>query len=79
MKNHNRDLLILYKTNTTQESLERAVECLHNILMRVECNEVFCQVHELVKRYKITHKPKNILKAITYVELKPFHFLINKN
>jgi hypothetical protein len=79
MKNHNRDLLLLYKANVNQEALEKAVECLHKILLRVECNEVFCNSHELVKRTFISRKPKAILKAITMPELKPFYFLINKN
>ncbi len=79
MKNHNRDLLLLYRTQVNQEALEKAVECLHKILLRVECNEVFCYSHELVKRTYISRKPKTILKAITMYELKPFYFLINKN
>ena len=74
-----RDLLVLVRTNATQQSLEDAVECLHKILLSVECAEVFCAVHELVKRSHITQKPKAILKAIADEELKPFFFLINKN
>lgn len=74
-----RDLLVLVRTNSTQQSLEEAVECLHKILLRVECAEVFCHAHELVKRNKITSKVKTILKAISREELKPFYFLINKN
>ena len=74
-----RDLLVLVRTNSAQQSLEEAVECLHNILLRVECAEVFCGSHELVKRNKISHKAKAILKAISKEELKPFYFLINKN
>lgn len=79
MKNHNRDLLVLYKSPVNQESLEKTVECLHKILVRVECNETFCQAHELVKRNRITHKSSAILHASLLPELKPFHFLINKN
>jgi hypothetical protein len=79
MKNHNRDLLLLYKANVNQEALEKAVECLHKILLRVESNEVFCNSHELVKRTFITRKHKKILRATTMPELKPFYFLINKN
>ena len=80
MKNYNRDLLLLYKDEVYNDDLlEKEVECLHEILMRVECNEVFCQSHELVTRYKITRKAKNITAAIAWPELKPFHFLINKN
>jgi hypothetical protein len=79
MKNHNRDLLLLYKANVNQEALEKAVECLHKILLSVECNEIFCRSHELVKRTFISRKPQVIIKAISMPELKPFYFLINKN
>ena len=74
-----RDLLVLVRTNATQQSLEEAVDCLHQLLLRVECAEIFCRAHELVKRNSITKKGKAILKAIAEEELKPFHFLINKN
>ena len=74
-----RDLLVLVRTNSTQQSLEEAVEYLHKMLLSVECAEVFCAAHELVKRNQITQKAKAILKAITKEELKPFYFLINKN
>ncbi len=78
-KMKDRDLLVLVRTNASQQSLEEAVECLHKILLSVECTDVFCSAHELVKRYKITRKPKTILKAIKSEQLKPFYFLINKN
>lgn len=74
-----RDLLVLVKANATQQSLEEAVDCLHKILLRVECVDVFCQAHELVKRNKITQRTVAIVRAISREELKPFHFLINKN
>jgi hypothetical protein len=80
MKNYNRDLLLLYKEEVYNDDLlQKEVECLHEILMRVESNEVFCLVHELVARHKITRKAKNIVSAIAGPELKPFYFLINKN
>jgi hypothetical protein len=74
-----RDLLVLVRTNSTQQSLEEAVECLHKILFSIECVDVFCSAHELVKRNRITQRAKAILKAIANEELKPFYFLINKN
>lgn len=74
-----RDLLVLVRTNSSQQSLEEAVDCLHKILLSVERTEIFCHAHELVKRIKITQKSKSILKAISKEELKPFHFLLNKN
>lgn len=80
MKNYNRDLLLLYKADVYDEDLlQREVECLHQLLMQVERNNVFCQVHELVTRTRITSKTKAILKATKVFKLKPFHFLINKN
>lgn len=80
MKNYNRDLLLLYKEEVYNDDLlQKEVECLHEILMNVECNEVFCKVHELATRSKITRKSKTIIKAIAGPDLKPFHFLINKN
>ena len=79
MKSHNRDLLVLYKFSINKQTIDETVECLHTILKKVECNEVFCIAHELVTRSKITQKPKEILKAIALKNLKPFYFLINKN
>lgn len=79
MKNHNRDLLVLYKTGMGKESLEATVECLHRILRQVECLNVFCGAHELAKRTRITRKRSSLLRAIEHAELKPFHFLINRN
>lgn len=80
MKNYNRDLLLLYKEEEYNDDLiQYEVECLHRILMNVERPDVFCRSHELVTRCKITQKAKAILKATEWPELKPFHFLINKN
>jgi hypothetical protein len=80
MKNYNRDLLLLYKTEVYSEDLlQHEVECLHQILLNVEGNDVFCMAHELVTRSKITDKAKAILKAVKHSTLKPFYFLINKN
>ncbi|HZH67119.1 MAG TPA: hypothetical protein VEY10_19675 [Flavisolibacter sp.] len=80
MKNYNRDLLLLYKEEAYDDDLlQKEVECLHEILMRVECNDTFCAAHELVTRNQITQKAKKIIKAIGWPELKPFNFLINKN
>lgn len=80
MKNYERDLLVLYKADVYNEDLlQKEVECLHQLLMRVERSDVFCIVHELVTRTRITSKAKAIVKATRYFRLKPFHFLINKN
>ena len=80
MKNYNRDLLVLYKTDVYNDDLlQHEVDCLHSILLQVERNDVFCTAHELATRYKITSKAKAIIKAISQTTLKPFYFLINKN
>lgn len=80
MMSHNRELLVLIKSAFDRSgSFENQVESLHAILRQVERNDVFCNAHELVKRIRITQKRSAILKAISEVELRPFHFLINKN
>ncbi|MGZ3840354.1 MAG: hypothetical protein ACXVMS_18470 [Flavisolibacter sp.] len=80
MKNYDRDLLLLYKTDTYNEDLlQHEVECLHRILLNVECGERFCTAHELATRSRITQKASAILRATRNSLLKPFYFLINKN
>lgn len=80
MKNYNRDLLLLYKDEVYNDDLlQKEVECLHELLGQVERNEVFCGCHELVTRNRVTRKASSILKAVACPDLKPFHFLINKN
>ena len=80
MKMPNRDLLVLLKSEfMSQQAIEHEVECLNDMLRRSESDEQFCIAHELVDRNRITSKPKKILKAIRYTELKQFRFLINKN
>ena len=80
MKNYDRDLLVLYKADVYNEDLlQREVECLHQILLKVERSTIFCSVHELVTRSKITQKAGSILKATRHLRLKPFQFLINRN
>lgn len=80
MKNYNRDLLLLYKSEVYSEDLlQHEVECLHRILVQVEKEQVFCRAHELAMRYKITNKARKISLEASYPVLKPFYFLINKN
>lgn len=80
MKSQRRDLLVLLKTaSLSSERFEKEMECLNAILLRVECDDVFCQAHELATRFSITEKKGLLLKAAASVHLKPFHFLINKN
>jgi len=80
MKTPNRDLLVLLKNEfASKQSIEHEVECLNHILIKAESFEQFCTAHELVERNRITCRPKKILRAIRFTELKPFIFLLNKN
>ena len=80
MKNYDRDLLVLYKADVYNEDLlQKEVENLHQILLRVERSDIFCRAHELVTRNKITQKARSILKATRHFRLRPFQFLVNKN
>lgn len=80
MKNYDRDLLVLYRSEGYNDDLlQREVESLHRILLQVEHTDVFCTAHELATRNKITARARAIIKAISRMQLKPFYFLINKN
>ena len=80
MKTPNRDLLVLLRNEfASQRAIEHEVECLNDILVQAESAEQFCIAHELVTRGHITSRPKKILQAIRFAELRPFYFLINRN
>jgi predicted RNA binding protein with dsRBD fold (UPF0201 family) len=80
MENGKRDLLVLLKNDQQgQKNLDREVEYLNKILVSVERADVFCSVHELLARNRITNKASKIIKASSVIELKAFTFLINKN
>ena len=80
MTNRNRDLLLLMKaTSFSDEAFEKHVEALHKVLLCTECQDAFCAAHELATRTRITQKRIRIIRASAAAELKPFHFLINKN
>ena len=80
MNNAGRDLLVLLKQDfMNKQAVEREVESLNAILRKSESSYQFCKAHEFVDRNYITSKTSTILKAIRFVELKPFRFLINKN
>ena len=80
LKNPSRDLLVLLKNEfMTEQSIEREVDSLNDILLKTESPESFCAAHELIVRNHITKKPIKILHAIRQSELKAFRFLINKN
>lgn len=80
MKRPKRDILVVVKNQFLNEkAIDREVECLNEILRFTESNQQFCIAHELVVRNRITRRPNRILKAIRYVQLPAFRFLINKN
>lgn len=80
MENNKRDLLVVFRIDSLdQTALDHQVECLHSLLVTVEKEAVFCKAHELVTRTRITSKPRRIMKAVAFQQLKPFEFLINKN
>lgn len=75
-----RDLLVLLKADGQNPSaLDSQLACIHQILVQVERSDVFCRSHELVARNSITRKPARILKAVSFLQLRPFEFLINRN
>ena len=80
MKNYNRELLVLYKTDLLNDAyLKQEVESLHQIIALTESADAFCKAHELVNRCRITEKANAILKAANNFPLKPFQFLVNTN
>ena len=80
MIHFNRDILLAQRDGERHgETLEKELQCLHDILQRVETPEMFCRVHELVDRNRITRKPGKILRETKYYRLRAFRFLINCN
>ncbi len=71
--------MLLKNEFMTERAIEQEVECLNEILLKIESPENFCIAHELVNRNIITQSSSKIIKAIRLAELKPFRFLINKN
>lgn len=80
MKSPKRDILVVVKNQfISEKSIEHEVECLNEILRHAESNEQFCIAHELVDRNRITRRPRKILKAVRFLHLPAFCFLVNKN
>jgi hypothetical protein len=76
----NRELIVLLnQAQLSSQALAQEVEGLHAILAHLENSHVFYNAHELVNRDYITNRVHKIKKAVQFVELKPFRFLINKN
>ena len=82
MNKSNRDLLVLFKEELmTPQSIEHAVELLHELLYDVERIENLVTAHEVINlnKYKIYNKFHIVRDTIRKKELKPFIFLNNKN
>ena len=80
MQPSNHTLLVLLRNEFMSESaIKKVVENLNELLKEYGSTEKFCHAHELMTRNRITSRPRKILNAISQVELKAFHFLINKN
>jgi len=70
-------MVLLLKTGLlSEEALERELESLEEMFRLSETPIMFCHTHELVTRYKVTHKISSLTNAFYKRELKPFHFLI---
>ncbi|MFV0604472.1 MAG: hypothetical protein ACK5NK_01405 [Niabella sp.] len=75
-----RDIILLVKSESIdEEDIKLAMEHLHVVIDTVEKKEIFCNVHELVTRNRITRKSFKIMEAIRHHTLQPFYFLLNKN
>jgi len=80
MKNFDRDIMVLLKTEfMTEKEIEQEVEQLNQILLLVETAGNFCVAHELIHRNHITSKKEKLLAVFHLPKLKPFWFLININ
>ncbi len=80
MPAHRRDIILLVrKENMLAQNIDEEIGRLHRIIDTVETPDAFCRAHELVHRNHITQKKFTILNAIAEGQLRPFHFLINKN
>ncbi|MCC7401354.1 MAG: hypothetical protein IT214_07700 [Chitinophagaceae bacterium] len=75
-----RDLLVLVRQGSmSRQAMNNELTQLSAILRLTELPHNFCTAHELVSRNRITANFNKILKAASQIELKAFHFLINKN
>ncbi|MCO5284901.1 MAG: hypothetical protein M9898_00660 [Chitinophagaceae bacterium] len=81
MKKFNRELLVLFRTKSNSNLVERQVESLHELLYHVEKVENIAIAHEVVhvKSRKIIKRPRQVLGILNAPKLKPFVFLNNLN
>jgi len=81
MDKFNRDLLVLFKEESSPQAIEHEVELLHELLFYVEKIDNLIVAHEVINinKYKIFSDRKTIRETINHKNLKPFIFLNNKN
>ena len=81
MDKFNRDLLVLFKEESSPQAIEHEVELLHELLFYVEKIDNLIVAHEVINinKYKIFSDRKTVRETINHKNLKPFIFLNNKN
>ncbi len=81
MDKFNRDLLVLFKEESSPQAIEHEVELLHELLFYVEKIDNLVIPFEVinVNKYKIISSKKIVRETISHKVLKPFVFLNNKN
>ncbi len=81
MDKFNRDLLVLFKEESSPQAIEHEVELLHELLFYVEKPDNLVIAHEVINinKYKIFSDRKIIRETLGQKNLKPFVFLNNKN
>lgn len=81
MDKFNRDLLVLFKEEFSQQAIEHEVELLHELLFYVEKIDNLVIAYEVINlnKYKIYSDRKTVRDTINHKNLKPFIFLNNKN
>jgi hypothetical protein len=81
MDKFNRDLLVLFKEESSPQAIEHEVELLHELLFYVEKIDNLIVAHEVINinKYKIFSDRKTMRETINHKNLKPFIFLNNKN
>lgn len=81
MDKSNRDLLVLFKQESSPQAIEHEVELLHELLYYVEKIDNVVISYEVVNinKYKAISDKKIIRETLSHKDLKPFVFLNNKN
>ena len=81
MNKFNRDLLILFKEESSPQAIENEVDSLHELLTFAEKLDNLVAAHEIinVNKRKIYSDRKTLRETISHQKLKPFIFLNNMN